>query len=81
MYDMPAGAFVIEAVEGDPAANAGIRRGDVIVEMDGQTVTGGSDLIEKLSYYAAGETVEMIISRPVNGEYTEQSVEVTLGSR
>lgn len=81
MYDMPAGAFVIEAAEGDPAANAGIRRGDVIVEMDGQTVTGGSDLIEKLSYYAAGETVEMIISRPVNGEYTEQSVEVTLGSR
>ena len=38
-------------------------------------------MIEKLSYYAAGETVEMIISRPVNGEYTEQSVEVTLGSR
>lgn len=81
MYDMPEGAFVIEAIDGDPAANAGIRRGDVIVEMDGQTVTGGTDLIEKLTYYSAGETVEMIISRPVNGEYVEQSVEVTLGSR
>lgn len=81
MYDMPAGAFVIKTVEGDAAANAGIRRGDVIVEMDGQTVTGGTDLIEKLAYYASGETVEMVISKPDNGQYVEKTVEVTLGSR
>lgn len=81
MYNMPAGAFVLEAVEGDPAANAGIQRGDVIVELDGQTVTGEADLIEKLSYYAAGETVSMIVSRADNGEYVEQEVQVTLGSR
>lgn len=81
MYDMPAGAFVFATEEGYAAANAGIRRGDVIVEMDGQTVTGRTDLIEKLSYYAAGETVEFVVSRPVNGEYVEQSVEVTLDSR
>ena len=30
------------------------RKGDVIVELDGQPVTGSDDLAEKLSYYAAG---------------------------
>lgn len=81
MYNMPEGAFVFEAVEGDAAANAGIQRGDVIVGIDGQTVTGQEDLYNKLAYYAAGETIEMVISRAVNGEYTEQTLEVTLGSR
>lgn len=81
MYNMPEGAFVFEAVEGDAAANAGIQRGDVIVGIDGQTVTGEEDLYNKLAYYAAGETIEMVISRAVNGEYTEQTLEVTLGSR
>ena len=68
-------------MEGDAAANAGIQRGDVIVGIDGQTVTGQEDLYNKLAYYAAGETIEMVISRAVNGEYTEQTLEVTLGSR
>nr|WP_297884610.1 trypsin-like peptidase domain-containing protein [uncultured Blautia sp.] len=81
MYNMPEGAFVFEALEGDAAANAGIQRGDVIVGIDGQTVTGQEDLYNKLAYYAAGETIEMAISRAVNGEYTEQTLEVTLGSR
>lgn len=81
MYNMPEGAFVFEAVEGDAAANAGIQRGDVIVGIDGQTVTGEEDLYNKLAYYAAGETIEMVISRAVNGEYTEQTLEVTLGAR
>lgn len=81
MYNMPAGAFVIQVEEGDAAANAGIQRGDVIVGIDGQTVTGREDLDNKLAYYAAGETVEMVISRAINGEYEEQTLEVTLGSR
>lgn len=81
MYNMPAGAFVMEAADGEAAANAGIQRGDVIVELDGQTVTGEEDLYNKLSYYAAGETVEIVIARAENGEYKEQTVEVTLGTR
>ncbi len=81
MYNMPAGVFVIDAPAGGPAADAGIRRGDIIVRFDGQKVTNKSDLAEKLTYYAAGETVEVVVARPGEGEYVEQSVEVTLSAR
>lgn len=81
MFGVPAGAFVREVNKGDAAERAGLQRGDVIVELDGQPVTGSDDLAEKLSYYAPGETVEMIIARAVNGEYVEQTMEVTLDAR
>lgn len=81
MFGVPAGAFVRDVDEGDAAERAGLQRGDVIVELDGQPVTGSDDLAEKLSYYAAGETVEMVIARAVNGEYVEQTMEVTLDAR
>ncbi|MDY5021573.1 MAG: trypsin-like peptidase domain-containing protein [Blautia sp.] len=81
MYNMPAGAFVIETVSGEAAEQCGIRKGDIIVKLDGQKVSGRDDLISKLEYYKAGETVEIIISRSNNGEYEEMPLEVTLGAR
>ena len=81
MYNMPSGVFVFEAYPGEAAANAGIQKGDVIVKLDGQTVTDQEDLTEKLAYYAAGETVDIVICRADNGEYVEKTVKVTLGSR
>lgn len=81
MYNMPAGAFVIETTPYEAAYNAGIQKGDIIVKLDGQKVSGNEDLIEKLQYYAAGEVVEIVIARAKEGEYVEQTIEVTLGSR
>ena len=38
--------------------------------------------LEKVKqYYEAGETIEVVISRANSGEYKEQTVEVTLGSK
>lgn len=81
MYGIPQGAFVDSVEEGGPAEAAGIQKGDVIVKFDGLTVYGGTDLVGKLEYYEAGETVEVVISRAENGEYKEQTVTVTLGKR
>lgn len=81
MYNMPSGAFVIEVTKGDAAEKAGIQRNDIIMKLDGQKVSGKLDLIDKLQYYEAGENVEMVIARADNGEYKEQTVEVTLGAR
>ena len=39
-----------------------------------------SELKEQLSYYAAGETVEITIQVSQNGQYEEQTVSVTLGA-
>ena len=81
MYNMPAGAFLTEVTEGGAADNAGIKKGDIIVKLDGQKVSGKDDLIDKLQYYEEGETIEVVISRANSGEYKEQTVEVTLGSK
>ena len=81
MYDMPEGAFVIRINKNSAAGNAGIRKGDIIVGFDGQTITGKDDLENKLAYYAAGETVDVVVSRTDNGEYTEKNFQVPLGSK
>ena len=81
MYNMPAGAFLTEVTEGGAADKAGIKKGDIIVKLDGQKVSGKDDLVSKLQYYESGETIEVVIARADSGEYKEQTVEVTLGSK
>ena len=81
MYDMPEGAFVIRVDKDSAAAQSGIQKGDIIVDFDGQTVTGKDDLEGKLAYYASGETVDVVVSRADNGEYVQKTIQVTLGSR
>ena len=81
MYNMPAGAFLTEVTPGGAADKAGIKKGDIVVKLDGQKVSGKNDLVYKLQYYESGETVEVVIARANNGEYKEETVEVTLGSK
>lgn len=81
MYNMPAGAFLTQVTEGGAADNAGIKKGDIIVKLDGQKVSGKDDLVSKLQYYESGETIEVVIARAESGEYKEQTVKVTLGSK
>ena len=81
MYDMPEGAFVRGVEEKSPAEKGGICKGDIIVKFDGQSVTSGDDLLEKLQYYKSGEKIEAVVARATDGEYQESTVEITLGSR
>lgn len=81
MYNMPAGAFVRNVENDSPAQEAGICKGDIIVKFDGQKVSDGDDLLDKLQYYKSGEKIEAVIARATNGEYEENTIELTLGTR
>lgn len=81
MYNMPAGAFLTRVTKGGAADKAGMKKGDIIVKLDGQKVSGKDDLVNKLQYYEAGETIEIEIARANSGEYKEETIEVTLGSK
>lgn len=81
MYNMPTGAFVRSVEDDSPAQEAGICKGDIIVKFDGQKVSDGDDLLDKLQYYKSGEKIEAVIARATNGEYEENTVELTLGPR
>ncbi|MBP3878445.1 MAG: trypsin-like peptidase domain-containing protein [Lachnospiraceae bacterium] len=80
---MPAGVYVSTVVEKGPADIAGIKVGDIITTVDGNAIKGNDDLLEQLSYFAAGETVGMTVSR-LNDEqnaFTKVHVDVTLGNK
>lgn len=81
MYNMPTGAFVRNVENDSPAQEAGICKGDIIVKFDGQKVSDGDDLLDKMQYYKSGEKIEAVIARATNGEYEENTVELTLGTR
>ncbi|MBS1334246.1 MAG: trypsin-like serine protease [Blautia sp.] len=81
MYNMPTGAFVRSVEDDSPAQEAGICKGDIIVKFDGQKVSDGDDLLDKLQYYKSGEKIEEVIARATNGEYEENTIELTLGTR
>lgn len=81
MYNMPTGAFVRSVEDDSPAQEADICKGDIIVKFDGQKVSDGDDLLDKLQYYKSGEKIEAVIARATNGEYEENTIELTLGTR
>ena len=72
MYNMPTGAFVRNVENDSPAQEAGICKGDIIVKFDGQKVSDGDDLLDKLQYYKSGEKIEAVIARALMGEYEEK---------
>ena len=81
MFSMPEGAFVSSVQSGSPAEDAGLQKGDIIVDFDGQSITCRSDLNSKMEYYASGEKVDITVYRADDGEYVEKTISVTLGSR
>ena len=81
MYNMPVGVFVRDVEEGGPADQAGIQSGDIIQQFDGTTVQTYDNLTNQLSYYRAGEQVEVVVARAEGGQYQEQTLTVTLGAR
>ena len=68
------GAYVVEVIEGLPAAKAGIRVGDVIVSVAGEDVTMELDLRNRIYFHKPGAQVKLDVLR--DGEMMQ--IEVTL---
>ena len=79
-YGIPTGVCIMRVVDGSPAADAGFKKGDVITTFDGRSISNAKGLKETLTYYAAGETVDVTVQRADNGEYKEVTLTLTLGS-
>jgi serine protease Do len=69
------GALVGDVSSDGPGAKAGLQKGDVIEEIDGQEVSGVNDLRLRIASTAPGTTVHLKVFR--NGE--PRDVSVTLG--
>jgi serine protease Do len=68
------GALVADVVKDSPAEKAGLKRGDVVISLNGKPVEDSTSLRNMVSAAAPGKSVELKIIR----EGKEQSVAVTL---
>lgn len=79
-YGIPTGVYVYDVEDNGAAANAGIKKGDVIIKFDNKSVSSSSELQSLLSYYKAGETVTVTVQSQGNAGYEEKEIQVTLGA-
>jgi serine protease Do len=71
----PTGALVAQVEANTPASRAGIKRGDIILKVNGQTIENGNDLRLRISQTPPGTTVNVTLWRDNRSE----DVKVTLG--
>jgi putative serine protease PepD len=60
------GALVQEVVSGGPAAGAGVRPGDIIVELGGKQIHSMDEVISTLIQHRVGESIKIVYTR--NGQ-------------
>ena len=71
------GATLAEVRAGTPAAEAGLQSGDVVTELEGESVDSADELRRLVAAKSPGDSIELTIER--DGD--TQTVEVTLGTR
>lgn len=81
MYNFPQGIFVRDVEKDSPAEKAGILKGDIIVNFDGDKVTSYDDLAEIMQYYGPGSEAKITVMRASFGQYEEVEVTITLGKK
>lgn len=79
IYGIPGGVAVMSVEDGGPADQAGVREGDIITQLDGRSIGNMEQLQDALQYYAAGETVDLVVERADQGDYEAQTLSITLG--
>lgn len=80
-YGMPEGIYISEVTEGSPAQKAGLSRGAIITEINGDPVKTVEELQTKLTQCKAGDKGSITIQIADGGNYKEKSVTVTFGKK
>jgi serine protease Do len=62
-YRLPEGMFITEVTQGSDAALQGLVSGDILVTLDGTTITSADELTAFLYSYNVGDTMEAVIYR------------------
>lgn len=73
VYEIPIGVIVMEVIPGSAAESAGIKKGDVVISFDGQTITSMDQLIQLIGTHKVGDEVPLRVVRTNN-----QRIDVTV---
>lgn len=77
-YNMPQGVYVSSVIEGGAADRAGIAKGYIITALNDEKIDSMDELKEELSYFAAGDTIELTVMKMMYEGYKEDVISVTL---
>lgn len=77
LNEIPEGAYIMDVVDGSPAANAGVQAEDIITRINGDKVTTTNDLAKIIGKKKVGDTVSLTIWR----DGKEISLSMTLGTQ
>lgn len=80
-FGIPVGVYINEVLSGSPAEDAGLKPGDIIVKLNGRSISTTEDLQTFLDYTRAGTTITVTVSVVSGREYREVDYPVTLGNR
>ena len=85
---LPKGVYVIEVEKDSPAEAAGLKAGDIMVELNGQVITSVTEEVEILSKLKEGDEVAVKAFRPntvkengsvsSDGEYVDLTVKLAI---
>jgi len=78
---LPTGVYVVEAVSGSPAYQAGIQSGDIIASMNGMDIKTMKVFRNFLENCSIGDTITVTILRAGGEEYKRIDVDVMLTER
>ena len=81
LYSIPAGAYVYELTSDGAAEEAGMKEGDVITKLEKTAISSMSELLERIQYYEAGETIDVTVKRMGENGYEEKVLQVTLQAK
>ncbi len=62
-YNMPLGAYVYTVDGGSAAETAGLQPGDIITAIDGEVISGVTDLKNALKHHSAGDEAQIAVYR------------------
>ena len=68
----PNGAYIISVEEGSPAEQAGLKAGDILVEINGEVIASSDELMSALDAYQEGDVLNVKVWRPETVESAEQ---------
>ncbi|HEX6886401.1 MAG TPA: Do family serine endopeptidase [Planctomycetota bacterium] len=75
--ERPQGALVSQVLAGTPAAEAGLRPGDIVLRLDGTAVQDSRELSERVAALAPGTRAELVLLR----DGAEKELTLELGER
>ena len=80
--NIPQGMYVMECIDESPAYIAGIKKGDIITELNGRLITDADSYDYAVKKLRTGESIKIKLKRnSANGEYKDLEFTLTVGAR